>query len=124
MLSQAWLRGGTARESRHRDQPGAPDAPHRRPVPPEDVQPVGSPDTLQVLACIQVHPGTKIAALVVALRRPQGATNQQLMLATGSQRHSVRDAISGLLRERMGLNVVLTYKERHPHHDRHRSRTA
>ena len=45
---------------------------------------------------------------VVALRRPQGATNLQLMLATGWQPHSVRGAISGLLRKRLGLNVVLT----------------
>lgn len=37
-----------------------------------------------------------------------GATNLQLMLATGWQPHFVRGAISGLLRERLGLNVVLT----------------
>jgi len=45
----------------------------------------------------------------LALRRPQGATNLQLMLATGWQPHSVRGAISGLLRKRLGLNVVLTH---------------
>lgn len=51
--------------------------------------------------------GTKLAALGVALRRPQGATSLQWMLATGWQPHSVRGAISGLLRKRLGLNVVL-----------------
>lgn len=56
-----------------------------------------------------MRPGTKLAALVVALRRPQGATSLQLMLATGWQPHSVRGAISGLLRKRLGLNVVLTH---------------
>lgn len=45
---------------------------------------------------------------MVAPRRPQGTTNLQLMLATGWQPHSVRGAISGLLRKRLGLNVVLT----------------
>lgn len=45
---------------------------------------------------------------MVALRRPQGATNLQLMLATGWQPHLERGAISGLLRKRLGLNVVLT----------------
>jgi hypothetical protein len=60
------------------------------------------------LRALPVRPGTKLAALVVALRRPQGATNLQLMLATGWQPHSVRGAISGLLRKRLGPNVVLT----------------
>lgn len=44
---------------------------------------------------------------MVALRRPQGATNLQLMLTTGWQPQSVRGAISGLLRKRLGFNVVL-----------------
>lgn len=47
--------------------------------------------------------------MLVALRRPQGATNLQLMLATGWQPHSARGAISGLLHKRLGLNVVLTH---------------
>ncbi len=31
------------------------------------------------------------------------------MLTSGRQPHSVRGAISGLLRKRLGLNVVLTH---------------
>lgn len=54
-----------------------------RPVPLDDVQPVDATDDLQLLEGIPVRPGTKLAALVVALRRPQGATSLQLMLATG-----------------------------------------
>ena len=80
----------------------------KQPALPEDLQPVETPDDLQLLEGIPVRPGTKLAALVVALRRPQGATNLQLMLATGWQPHSVRGAISGLLRKRLGLNVTLT----------------
>jgi len=79
----------------------------KRPAPPENIQKLDTPDALQLLAGIPVRPGTKLAALVVALRRPQGATNLQLMLATGWQPHSVRGAISGLLRKRLGRNVVL-----------------
>ena len=81
----------------------------KRPSPPEaeGIQEVDTPDDLQLLEGISVRPGTKIAALVMALRRPQGATNLQLMLATGWQPHSVRGAISAL-RRRLGLNVVLT----------------
>lgn len=82
----------------------------KRPAPPEveGIREMDTVDALQLLEGIPVRPGTKLAALVVALRRPQGATNLQLMLATGWQPHSVRGAISGLLRKRLGLNVVLT----------------
>jgi hypothetical protein len=82
----------------------------KRPSPPEaeGIHEMGTPDDLQFLEGIPVRPGTKIAASVVALRHPQGATSLQLMLATDWQPHSVRGAISGLLRNRLGLNVVLT----------------
>ena len=53
----------------------------------------------------------ELAALVVALRRPQGATSLQLMLATGWQPHTVRGAISGMLRKKLGLNVVLAHND-------------
>jgi len=78
-----------------------------RPAPPDDVQPMDSIGDLQLLEGIPVRPGTKLAALVVALRRPQGATSLQLMLATGWQPHTVRGAISGMLRKKLGLKVVL-----------------
>ena len=80
----------------------------KRPALPEDLQSMATPDDLQLLEGIPVRRGTKLAALVVALRRPQGATNLQLLLTTGWQPHSVRGAISGLLRKRLGLNVTLT----------------
>jgi hypothetical protein len=85
----------------------------KRPSPPEaeGIHEMGTPDDLQLLEGIPVRPGTKLAALVMALRRPQGATSLQLMLATGWQPHSVRGAISGLLRKRLGLNVVLALNE-------------
>ena len=81
----------------------------QRPVPPDDVQPVGTIGDLQLLEGIPIRPGTKLASLVMALRRPQGATSLQLMLATGWQPHSVRGAISGMLRKKLGLNVVLSH---------------
>ena len=81
----------------------------QRPAPPDDAQPVDINGDLQLLEGIPVRPGTKLAALVMALRRPQGATSLQLMLATGWQPHSVRGAISGMLRKKLGLNVVLSH---------------
>lgn len=82
-----------------------------RPVPQNDVQPMDTTDDLQLLEGIPIRPGTKLAALVMALRRPQGATSLQLMLATGWQQHTVRGAISGMLRKKLGLNVVLAHND-------------
>ena len=81
----------------------------QRPAPPDGVQPMDAIDDLQLLEGIPVRPGTKLAVLVMALRRPQGATSLQLMLATGWQQHTVRGAISGMLRKKLGLNVVLAH---------------
>lgn len=80
-------------------------------VPPDDVQPVDTIGDLQHLEGIPIRPGTKLAALVMALRRPQGATSLQLMLATGWQPHTVRGVISGMLRKKLGLNVVLAHND-------------
>lgn len=85
----------------------------KRPSPPEaeGIQEMDTPDDLQLLEGIPVRPGTKLAALVMTLRRPQGATSLQLMLATGWQPHTVRGAISGMLRKKLGLNVVLAHND-------------
>ena len=83
----------------------------QRPAPPDDVQPMDTIGDLQLLEGIPVRAGTKLAALVMALRRPQGATSLQLMLATGWQPHTVRGAISGMLRKKLGLNVVMTHND-------------
>ncbi len=83
----------------------------QRPAPKDDALPMDATDDLQLLEGIPVRPGTKLAALVMALRRPQGATSLQLMLATGWQPHTVRGAISGMLRKKLGLNVVLAQNE-------------
>ena len=83
----------------------------QRPIPPDDVQPMDTTDDLQLLEGIPIRPGTKLAALVMALRHPQGATSLQLMLDTGWQQHTVRGAISGMLRKKLGLNVVLAHNE-------------
>jgi len=82
----------------------------QRPALPDEV-PLDNIGDLQLLEGIPVRPGTKLAALVVALRRPQGATSLQLMLATGWKPHTVRGAISGMLRRKLGLTVVLAHND-------------
>jgi len=41
------------------------------------------------------------------MRNPGGATIAQMVASTGWQAHSVRGAISGMLRKKLGLSVVL-----------------
>lgn len=54
-----------------------------------------------------LRPGTKLAAIIDAMRHPGGATIAQMMAGTGWQAHTVRGAISGMVRKRLGLNVSL-----------------
>ena len=49
---------------------------------------------------------TKQAILIEMLRRPEGATIAQMTAKTGWQAHSVRGAISGSLKKKLGLKVV------------------
>ena len=52
--------------------------------------------------------GTKQAQLIELLRRPEGATVEQIAAATGWQKHTIRGAISGALKKKLGLNVEAT----------------
>ncbi len=53
-----------------------------------------------------VRPGTKQALLIDLLKRKKGATIDEAIAATGWQPHSVRGAISGTLKKKMGLAVT------------------
>jgi hypothetical protein len=50
-------------------------------------------------------PTGKIAALVALLRREEGASLDAMMAATGWQAHSVRGAISGAIKKKLGFDV-------------------
>ena len=53
-----------------------------------------------------VRPGTKQALLIDLLKRKKGATIMEAVTATGWQAHSVRGAISGALKKKLGLAVT------------------
>nr|WP_281719413.1 DUF3489 domain-containing protein [Nitrosomonas nitrosa] len=49
---------------------------------------------------------SKQAKLIELLRRPEGATLAQLVKALGWQAHTVRGAMSGALKKKLGLTIV------------------
>ena len=52
--------------------------------------------------------GSKSAAVITLLRRPQGATIQELMEATEWQSHSVRGFLAGTVRKKLNLKLTST----------------
>jgi Protein of unknown function (DUF3489) len=52
--------------------------------------------------------GTKQALMIELLKRPEGATVEQIATATGWQHHTIRGAISGALKKKLGLTVEAT----------------
>ena len=52
--------------------------------------------------------GTKQALMIDMLKRPEGATVEQIAEVTGWQKHTIRGAIAGALKKKLGLNVEAT----------------
>ena len=48
--------------------------------------------------------GTKQAQMIELLKRPEGATVEQIAEVTGWQKHTIRGAISGALKKKLGLH--------------------
>lgn len=78
-----------------------------RQCPKAAVQKLDTADALQKLVPTPrtLRPGTKLAGLIDALRRPGGTTVAQIMASTGWQAHTVRGALSGMVRKKLGLDV-------------------
>lgn len=50
--------------------------------------------------------GTKQAAMIAMLRRPEGATLEELVTTTGWRSHTIRGAMAGALKKKLGLTIV------------------
>jgi hypothetical protein len=55
---------------------------------------------------------SKQAEVIAMLRRPEGATVDEVASATGWQRHTVRGVFSGTLKKKLGLTVASAKEER------------
>lgn len=64
-----------------------------------------TPKAETLTAPVQRRKGTKQAALIAMLRMPNGATIDEIMAATGWQSHTVRGAMAGALKKKLGLEV-------------------
>lgn len=55
---------------------------------------------------------SKHSRLIALLQRTEGATIEELMVVTNWQKHSVRGAMSGVLKKRLGLEIVSNIEAR------------
>jgi hypothetical protein len=74
------------------------DVPGEQSPPAEEAWPTGQ-------AAIDDGPKGKLGVLVGLLKRPEGARVGEMVAATGWQAHSVRGAMSGALKKKLGLTI-------------------
>ena len=79
---------------------GATDAPNEGPAPETPSEPDAAPKARSP------REGTKQATLIAMLRAPDGATIEEIMAATYWQSHTVRGAMAGALKKKLGLEVT------------------
>lgn len=75
-------------------------------APDGDTTPEGAEDTASAPKARKSREGTKQAQIVAMLRSPEGATIAEIVAATGWQPHTVRGALAGALRKKLGLEVT------------------
>ncbi len=85
---------------------GASDAPTDRPTPDNLSETEASPKAHTP------RKGTKQATLIDMLKRPEGATLDEIVAATEWQKHTARGAMSGALKKRLGLTITSEKEER------------
>jgi len=76
--------------------------PHKLVKPRRDTQPQPHPSSAKPTERSE----TKRARILAMLRAPSGVTINAMMHATGWQQHSVRGFLAGVVRKKLGFNLV------------------
>uniref|UniRef100_UPI00404883E6 DUF3489 domain-containing protein n=1 Tax=Yoonia sp. TaxID=2212373 RepID=UPI00404883E6 len=79
---------------------GATDAPTEEPTPDTPAEPEAAPKARAP------REGTKQAKLIAMLRAPDGVTIEEIMVALEWAAHTVRGAMAGALKKKLGLEVT------------------
>jgi len=71
-----------------------------------EAEEVAATDTQDTPRARKVRQGSKQEALIAMLKRPEGASIAEIAAAFGWQAHTVRGAIAGALKKKLGLEVA------------------
>lgn len=63
------------------------------------------PSAPEAQAAPKTRDGTKQQAMIDLLKRADGATIEEIVSATGWQKHTIRGAMSGALKKRLGISI-------------------
>ncbi len=77
-----------------------------RPTAPKTAKPASRKRSARASSKPAAGPDTKHARIIAMLRTPAGATIASLVIATKWQQHSVRGFLAGVVRKKLGLNLV------------------
>ncbi|MBW6496101.1 MAG: DUF3489 domain-containing protein [Burkholderiaceae bacterium] len=91
---------GIEPEGAHIAHAGAPDAPTEVPAPDTPTETEAAPKARTP------REGTKQATLIAMLRAPEGATIEEMMAATNWAPHTLRGAMAGALKKKLGLTIT------------------
>jgi len=91
----------TGSSARNNGRDRSPRRMERQTVPAQEIRKSG-----KTSGTVRQNPNSKITKVVELLRKPGGASIKVLMSATGWQAHSIRGAISGAIKKKLGLKVT------------------